>query len=169
MRKTLAACALAALVAVGCGSDAPSESGATTSAPKKSAGLKFAACMREHGVKQFPDPDASGRLTIDGVLNGSSIDADSPEFKRAIAACKDLRPPGFTGYKRSDKQQSAALVFAQCIRDNGVKDFPDPLKDQPLVDTNRIPSANREGGMAILNAAMKKCRAAGKKAIQERG
>jgi hypothetical protein len=45
----------------------------------------------------------------------------------------------------------------------------DPLKDGPLIDTNRIPSANREGGLAILNAAMKKCSDAGKKAIEERG
>jgi hypothetical protein len=28
--------------------------------------------------------------------------------------------------KRSPEQQSAALNFAQCIRENGVKDFPDP-------------------------------------------
>jgi hypothetical protein len=49
------------------------------------------------------------------------------------------------------------LRFAQCIRDNGVKDFPDPTPDGPLVDTNRIPSANQPGGMSILNAAMQKC------------
>jgi len=39
-----------------------------------------------------------------------------------------------------------------------VKDFPDPTPDTPLVDTNRIPSAATDGGMSILNAAMRKCR-----------
>ena len=30
--------------------------------------MKFSECMRENGVKEFPDPDASGELTIDGVV-----------------------------------------------------------------------------------------------------
>jgi hypothetical protein len=60
--------------------------------------------------------------------------------------------------KRSLKQQTASLKFAQCIRDNGVKDFPDPANGEPLVDTRRIPSTERNGGMSILNAAMQKCR-----------
>ncbi len=51
----------------------------------------------------------------------------------------------------------AALKFAQCIRENGVEDFPDPVNGQPLVDTNRIPSSATNGGMSILNAAMHKC------------
>jgi hypothetical protein len=38
-----------------------------------------------------------------------------------------------------------------------VPDFPDPADGQPLVDTNRIPSAATSRGMSILNAAMQKC------------
>jgi hypothetical protein len=118
--------------------------------------------MRENGVSEFPDPDASGNLTIDGVVNGSSISPDSPTWQAAIEACKDLQPPGFTGGgERSSGEQEAALQFAQCIRDNGVPAFPDPASGQPLVDTNRIPSAATENGMSILNAAMQKCRGAG--------
>jgi hypothetical protein len=113
--------------------------------------------MRKNGVPAFPDPDASGALTIDAVLNGSSLDPDSAAWKRAIAACKDLQPPGFTGHKRSGREQDDALRFAQCIREHGVKDFPDPAAGQPLVDTNRIPSANQPGGMTILKAAMHTC------------
>jgi hypothetical protein len=62
------------------------------------------------------------------------------------------------GSKRSSQQQQAALTFAHCIRANGVPDFPDPIPNGPLVDTNRIPSSNSPGGMSILNAAMQKCR-----------
>jgi len=69
-----------------------------------------------------------------------------------------LEPSGFTGNKRSPEQQEGALKFAQCIRDNGVKDFPDPAPDAPMIDTNKIPSANQSGGMTILHAAMQKCR-----------
>jgi hypothetical protein len=76
-----------------------------------------------------------------------------------MGACKDLQPPGFTGGgERTPEEQSAGLEFAQCIRDNGVKDFPDPANGEPLVNTNLIPSAADDGGMAILNAAMEKCR-----------
>jgi hypothetical protein len=61
------------------------------------------------------------------------------------------------GTKRTAEEQQGALKFAQCIRDNGVKDFPDPAPDGPLIDTTRIPSANQNGGMTILHAAMQKC------------
>ena len=119
---------------------------------------KFAQCMRDNGVSRFPDPDASGPLTIEDVVNGSSVDPSSATFQQALSACRDLEPAVFMGQKRSAQQQEAALKFAQCIRDNGVKDFPDPAPDGPLVDTNRIPSAATPGGMSTLNAAMHKCR-----------
>jgi hypothetical protein len=96
-------------------------------------------------------------LTIDAVANGSSVDTSSAAFEQAVSACKDLEPSGFTGHQRSAQEQKAALAFAQCIRDNGVADFPDPAKGEPLVDTNRIPSAATPGGMSILHAAMQKC------------
>jgi hypothetical protein len=114
--------------------------------------------MRSNGVSKFPDPNASGQLTIDGVVNGSSLDPSAPAFKQAISACKNLEPAGFMGSKRSPQQTDAALKFAQCIRDNGVPDFPDPTPNGPLVDTRRIPSAAGNGGMAILQSAMQKCR-----------
>jgi hypothetical protein len=161
----LAALALIALIGAGCGGN--DSSSANTTAANQGKAVKFAQCMRENGVSQFPDPDASGQLTIDGVLNGSSIDSNSPTWTEAIAACKDLQPPGFTGPgERSADQQDAALKFAQCIRENGVEDFPDPAAGQPLIDTNRIPSANTAGGMSILNAAMQKCHDAGAEAIR---
>jgi hypothetical protein len=152
---------MVALLSAGC-SNAPSgtgtgSSGGTNTAATRQQAVKFAACMRANGVRGFPDPDASGALTIDGIANGTSLDPDSAAFKQAIAACKDLEPPGFMGHKRSAQEQQAALKFAQCVRDNGVKDFPDPTEDSPLVDTRRIPSAAGDG-ISRINAAMQKCR-----------
>ena len=149
----LAALAMVALLGAGCSNGS---SGSNTAQHEKA--VKFAECMRDNGVRGFPDPDASGGLTIDGVVNGSSLDPNSPAWKKAMSACKDLEPPGFTGHTRSTAQQQAALKFAQCVRANGVNDFPDPAKGEPLVDTRRIPSTSRPGGMSILNAAMRKCR-----------
>lgn len=153
----------AAPVATGTGNKtaAPTKTGASSTgdnaATSREQGIQFAECMRENGVSEFPDPDASGTFTIEQIANGSSLDTNSAAFKRAMSACKDLEPSGFTGYKRSPEQQAGALKFAQCIRDNGVKDFPDPAPDAPLIDTNNIPSANQSGGMTILHAAMQKC------------
>ena len=160
----LAALAMLAMIGAGCSNgsadtgNSTATSGGNSTASIHEKAVKFAECMRANGVRSFPDPNASGDLTIDQIANGSSLDTSSAAFKQASAACKDLQPAGFTGHKRSAQEQEAALKFAQCIRDNGVKDFPDPTEDSPLVDTRRIPSANRNGGMTILNAAMRKCR-----------
>jgi hypothetical protein len=163
-RRPLAAVALTAMLALisACGSTAPASTGTGSSGGNNTAGnaqkaVKFAECMRSNGLSQFPDPGASGKFTIDAVANGSSLDTSAPAFTQAISACKALEPAGFTGGKRSSQQQQAALKFAQCVRANGVKDFPDPIPNGPLVDTNRIPSSNSPGGMSILHAAMQKC------------
>jgi len=166
-RKTWAGAVLAIVaISAGCGSTAGnhaganagnSGSGATGTSTIRAKAVKFAECMRANGVSAFPDPDASGALTIDAVANGSALNTSSAAFTRALGACKDLEPAGFTGNQRSPQEQKAALAFAQCIRDNGVRYFPDPSKTDPLVDTNRVPSAATPGGLTILNAAMRKC------------
>lgn len=159
-RRPLAALALSATIAAisACGSSAPAGSSGGNNAPADAhSAVKFAQCMRTNGVSDFPDPGADGRLTIDAVANGSSLDPNAPAFKQAIGACKDLEPAGFTGSQRSSGQQQAALKFAKCVRDAGVKDFPDPLPNGPVIDTGRIPSAAGPGGISILNAAAAKC------------
>jgi hypothetical protein len=156
--RPLAAFAMLALIVTSCSSTSgtgSSDGNSTVSTHTRA--VKFAECMRKNGVSAFPDPDASGELTIETVANGSSVDTSSATFDQALTACRDLEPPGFTGHERNAKEQEAALKFAQCIRDNGVKDFPDPAPDQPLVDTRRIPSSATASGMSILNAAMQKC------------
>jgi hypothetical protein len=154
-----------AVIVAGCGNgsagtgNSTATSGGNSAASIHEQAVKFAECVRANGVSGFPDPDASGSFTIDGVVNGSSLDPNSAAFERAIGACKNLEPPGFTGVKATPQQRTARLKFAQCMRDNGVPDFPDPTPDGPLVDTNLIPSSATTGGMSILNAAMHKCTA----------
>lgn len=161
-RRPLAALALTAMTALvsACGSTAPTSTGTGTAANHEKA-VKFAGCMRANGVSDFPDPTGTGTLTLDGVVNGSSLDASTPAWTRAIGACKDLEPTGFMGLKRSSQQQAAALKFAQCMRENGVPDFPDPTPSGPLIDTSRIPSAAGRGARSIpgFQAAAKKCTA----------
>jgi hypothetical protein len=154
MNRTLIALALVALACAGCGSKVASETGsatATATATRQEKLVKLAECIRSHGVPHYPDPDAKGETAF-------GIDVSPEVWKRATEACKDLTPPGTFSGKRSPKQQSDALRFAECVREHGVKDFPDPVDGEPLIDTTKIPSSNRPGGMTILNAATHACR-----------
>ena len=156
----LPALALLAVIVAGCGgaSAGGGNNGGNGTATARDKAVKFSECMRNNGVSGFPDPDASGRLTIDAVANGSSIDTNSAAFETALSACKNLEPPGFTGPKKVTPQlRTARLAFAQCVRDHGVPDFPDPTANGPLIDTRRIPSANTPAGMSALHVAMKIC------------
>jgi hypothetical protein len=168
---------LIGLISAGCGSNASSESGtasstgapggtssagtpstgtgttgsgATTKLTAQEKAVKFAECMRKNGVPHFPDPDAKGDYNF-------GVDVSKEVFTKAVDACKALKPPGALSGKRTPKQQSASLRFAQCVRDHGVKDFPDPVNGEPLIDTTKIPSSNKPGGMTILNAATHQC------------
>jgi hypothetical protein len=175
VRRTLwppaAAFGMVAVIAAGCGgirsssgtSTAAGTSSNTTTAARTSTAshtstvtprqkaVKFSECMRANGVSDFPDPNASGEFPSYGISVSKAV------WMKAVVACKTLQPPGTLSAKLTPAQESAALKFAQCIRENGVPDFPDPVNGQPLVDTTRIPSSNKPGGMTILNAAMHKC------------
>lgn len=157
----LATLALIALLLAGC-SNTPAETGsgtgtatATEDGATRSKTVTFAGCMRENGVSEFPDQN--GMEDQEFVEAIERANPESAAFKKALRACKDLQPPGLLGGKSSPEEMDQRLVFAQCMRENGVKDFPDPINGEPLVDTNRIPSSNAEGGMTILNAAMRTC------------
>ncbi|MGH2896938.1 MAG: hypothetical protein ACRDPM_27225, partial [Solirubrobacteraceae bacterium] len=56
------------------------------SAARKAAVLKFARCMRAHGVPQFPDPTfpANGAIAIRAPVG---VDPSSPAFQHAQQAC----------------------------------------------------------------------------------
>lgn len=156
MLAFLAASAAVVVIGAGC-SSAAGTAGTSAGAVNAANGVRFAQCMRSNGVPNFPDPGPSGQLTIDSVANGSGVDPNSAAFQQALSACRTLEPAGFTGTARSAQQQQAALQFAQCVRSNGVADFPDPTPDSPLVDTTRIPSASTASGKSALRAAMQKC------------
>ena len=172
----LALAGLIGLVSAGCGSKASSEtstagstgtassasgtgttsstatasSGADKKLSKQEKAVKFAECMRANGVPHFPDPDPNRDFNF-------GVDVPKEVFAKAVDACKALKPPGALSAKRTPKEQSASLRFAQCVRDHGVKDSPDPVNGEPVIDTYKIPSSNRPGGMTILNAATQKC------------
>ena len=103
---------------------------ATTPPPMHEKAVKFAECMRNNGVSGFPDPSASGKLTIDAVRR-LVAGHEHPGVQKALSACKALEPPGSRAASGAPSSRRRRLKFAQCIRDNGVTDFPDPINGSP--------------------------------------
>ena len=155
VRRSGAACVAVALVALGvlvtgCGGTSPSggvasigkhasktsttsstAAGSTGSASPESQAVAYSACVRAHGVPNFPDP----KITTHG--NGVSVAiginpsiSSNPHFKSAQQACKKLLPGGGPGgeanHQISPQEQSRYLKAAACIRSHGVPNFPDP-------------------------------------------
>jgi hypothetical protein len=164
-RRALAALALISMVVPisACGSSAPAGTGTGTGSGSGGGGggdptatvhakaVKFAECIRSNGVSEFPDPDASGQFAYGIPSYSSALNPSSAAWQHAIGACKNLEPPSFMPTHFTPTQRAARLKFAQCVRANGVPDFPDPTATGPLVDVSN--------GSSIpgLHAAIQKC------------
>lgn len=86
--------------------------------------LKFVACVRSHGVPNFPDPNSSGVIQ---VSSSSGINPNSSQFVAAQKACqKFLSRGGKMTPAQQAKALAKALKFSQCMRSHGVPGFPDP-------------------------------------------
>jgi hypothetical protein len=61
----------------------------------RAANLKYAQCVRSHGIADYPDPKANGGIQIQ-ITPGSDLNPSSPAFQAADRACKHLQiqPPG---------------------------------------------------------------------------
>jgi hypothetical protein len=89
----------------------------------------YSACMRSHGVGNFPDPDSSAKITSAVSAGGKAagVDVHSPQFARARKACDKFRPNGARpSAAQQAQEQQQMLKYAQCMRAHGVSKFPDP-------------------------------------------
>ncbi|HEY9330941.1 MAG TPA: hypothetical protein VIS09_22315 [Streptomyces sp.] len=127
-------------------------SGGVGATGEKGRGLVFAKCMREHGVKKFPDPGDDGGQMIG---KDSGIDPKSPKFMQAQEACKDLMPQAEKAEGGKPADLAKAREWAKCVRENGVTKFPDPEIDgnTAVVDMTGVP--DEEGGP--LDKALETC------------
>jgi hypothetical protein len=128
MRTVLALITVLCVAACGGGSGQSGATGTNAKAASDQA-LKFATCMRGHGVPNFPDPSSGGGLRI---TPGSGVNPQSPAFQAAQKTCGKLLPGGGPGARKPTKAQFvAALAFARCMRRHGLPHFPDPLASFP--------------------------------------
>jgi hypothetical protein len=143
LRRTLGlplvALAIILPVLAACGGSDDSSGGSGAAAGGGAAGqdsdqyVKFAQCMRQHGVPDWPDPIDGTKFRMPLGKDGRPvIDPNSPQFKTASQKCRPLAPPGWGGDStRSPAEQAKALKYAQCMRQNGVPQYPDPQDGAP--------------------------------------
>ena len=73
--------------------------------------LRFSACMRSHGVPNFPDPQfGNGKIGI-RIGPGSGIDPRSPQFQAAQKACQS-ELPGKAGPSSNGKAPTGGFGIA---------------------------------------------------------
>jgi hypothetical protein len=145
--RAVAACALAGSLAVGVAACGSSSSGASASAAGTSTSssssryqqrLKYAECLRSHGVN-VPDPTQGGGPPAGGGGGGGAGGGagrakfgqlfSTPTGQAAQKACQSLRGtafgrPNLTPAQRQQFQQ-AAVKFAECMRAHNIN-IPDP-------------------------------------------
>lgn len=92
--------------------------------------VEWANCMRSHGDPNQPDPtiDAHGGINISIPSSGASLstavhNGTAPCNGYLATASADLRA-GATDLTPPD--QGALVKYSQCMRANGVPDYPDP-------------------------------------------
>jgi hypothetical protein len=64
-----------------------SSTGQQLSASQQQAWLKWAKCIRSHGLPNFPDPTFSG-----SEVHDSGLASNSPQLQPAVDACKSQTP-----------------------------------------------------------------------------
>jgi hypothetical protein len=147
LRSVAALSGLAVVLTACSGGDAPQvatlatgtvDAAAVQAAPvdTQEAMLAFAACMRAEGL-DFPDPtpDEEGNLRFGRPGGDGGFD---PSQREVITAARDacaehlegleLGGPG-GGRGQGEFDADLFLAYAECMRDNGIADFPDPGAD----------------------------------------
>jgi len=154
-RPVLAALAATALLA-GCGSGGSGGDEPSEQARALDGAVKFAQCMRKHGVK-IADPGSDGSIRISRTRGQGPDDRD---FEAAQTACQKFLGQG---RGKPDPQQEAAMrdrlvAYASCMRKHGV-DMEDPKIDANGGVRMLAPGGRSGGPSASFRAAEEACHA----------
>lgn len=90
----------------------------------------YAACMRSHGIADFPDPvpnpgGPGGSFDVNAAP-GSDLNKDSPAFQTANQACESLLPSAWRTPAQEAQKAAEGIQLAACLRNHGFPNFPDP-------------------------------------------
>lgn len=98
----------------------------------KEAIAEFEVCLADAGIGVEPIPfDAEGHPRFDLVM--PEVDFGDSDQVKALAGCATIFSDGAIGVELGSEMQvlvvAALTEFAQCVRDHGVEEFPDPYDD----------------------------------------
>jgi hypothetical protein len=79
--------------------------------------------MRSHGIPNFPDPNSSGQIPKEEILQ---LGVSTSVLRTAQGACQRLWPYQAPSRAQLQQQLTDDLKFAQCMRSHGVPNLPDP-------------------------------------------
>ena len=121
---------------------AAGNSGGPPTAAQLEAMTKWAACVRKHGLPNFPDPPYQG-----GELNKLGYTKYSPQMVKADNACHALAlVAGAVQSKEEIEEHVAAMLkIAQCMRAHGITNFPDPNASGALIQSVSGSDTNEPG------------------------
>jgi hypothetical protein len=109
--------------------------------------LQFVECMRREGITDMPDPvpgDTSGRSAVRYALDVMGKGSDDT-FQAALDTCITLLPPPPPAEPPTSEELDGYAQFAQCMRDNGVPEFPDSGPDGKPQYIFVVPGGHRTG------------------------
>ncbi|MGH3288173.1 MAG: hypothetical protein ACRDPD_26410 [Streptosporangiaceae bacterium] len=140
----IAAGVLALLTAACGGSPSSAGSGGSPNAGGSAnfpSAVAYSACMRSHGVPDFPDPGSGGAIP---KADAQQLGVSSSQFSAAQQACQRLLPAsggsledqahqcmvsGVCPQALVQQMLTAQRQFARCMRSRGEPNFPDPTLD----------------------------------------
>lgn len=118
--------------------------------------LKFAQCMRSHGVGDFPDPSSNGSISV------SATDIQSALFQPADNTCRKLLPNGGIPTAAQRAQGLAQLLKVSiCMRAHGISDFPDPTANGIQIPVRKGMPSDLDPNNPRFQAAEKACQSLG--------
>ena len=129
-----------AVVAVSCGAAIVACGSSNKPGPAAARGdplVRYARCIRAHGVPNFPDPSGSHGLAIPNDIN-----PQSPAFTSAEHACAKLAQNRSAQGASSESQKLQLLALAKCMRKHGVPKFPDPTSSPPPPGNGNVLGGN---------------------------
>jgi hypothetical protein len=132
-----------ALLAAACGgSNSPrAADGVSLGNSASASAVAYSACMRSHGVPEYPDPGSNGNLPKG---NAQDFGVSDSQYQTAERACQYLLPNSDRSFAASLTQCletgdcPPALVqraltegrkLAHCMRNDGAPNWPDPTID----------------------------------------
>ncbi len=118
--------------------------------------VEFSRCIRDEGFPDFPDIDSSrivDQATFLAAMQEAGVSFTDPGLPQALQTCGSvfsdliaLAPQQDANAQQVEREENS-VAFSQCMRDQGLDDFPDP-------DFNQFPgsgfdnSGNNAGNIA---------------------